>query len=230
MPKTKQTPDLDLPNNLYSLEIVETALHVLTNDQVREILRQIELRRVGERLPQILAKKTKRKIEGFKGLQAGWCYGDGVKFNTPVIERTLDFNYLVASQGFTETDAFPGIGGDIRLTVYLGEHYLEFTFNPDGSVDYARELGDEEVESSDGLTHNDAEEILSRFKDEAWDSLDIFTGCTSTPGRGDLQVRLFNHLAAGWESQLYTTSASKSLETRSASTLGFTTQPSPASP
>ncbi len=74
-------------------------------------------------------KITDRKLRAFADLPNGWYYGEGVPFGGAVLNmaRTL-------SLGLAETDAFPGLNGEVVVSVYFGEHYLEFTIDPDESI------------------------------------------------------------------------------------------------
>ena len=211
-----------------ALDELRDALDI-SQHTVRELKRHRELQEFGARLYRTLAQVTRRKIESFRELEAGWCYGEGVAFDEKMLEVALKFNRFAAAQGFAETDAFPGTEGEIMYTVYLGEHYLEFTINPpDGSVDYLREWGDEEVESEEGLSLSDAEEKVSEFKDELCDSFDIFTASTMTIEKDASKVLLSSHPAMVPGYRWFMSNVSTRPETPFADMPRSTTRPSRA--
>jgi hypothetical protein len=80
---------------------------------------------------------TDDKIRSFGNLRQGWDYGEG----GPIPERTRDlalaWNRLLQSQGFGETDAFPGSDGEIVVAAGNNIHYLEVIIEPDGSTSLA---------------------------------------------------------------------------------------------
>ena len=74
------------------------------------------------------------KIIDFKNLERGWCYGEGEPFNDAIINKALELHNEILEKDFIETDAFPGINGEVMLTAYYAEYYFEFTVNLDQSV------------------------------------------------------------------------------------------------
>ena len=59
---------------------------------------------------------------------------------------------------------FVGDSGEIRLTVYHGDYYLEFTIETDDTISYLCEDGGEEDDYQEGLSLNEAIEIINSFK------------------------------------------------------------------
>lgn len=59
---------------------------------------------------------------------------------------------------------FVGDSGEIRLTVYHGDYYLEFTIEIDQTITYRRELGEQEQDYQEGLSLDEAIEIIKEFK------------------------------------------------------------------
>ena len=72
------------------------------------------------------------------------------------------------NQGFFETDAFLGIGGQVQIVVYYFEHYLEFTVELDGSISYFMEHGSTEIESREKLSIEEVLEIIRVFGKKIW--------------------------------------------------------------
>lgn len=59
---------------------------------------------------------------------------------------------LLIRRGFSQTDAFLGDGGEIRVTAYAEDVYIELTFENDGTVSLIREDGARESLNIDGLS------------------------------------------------------------------------------
>jgi hypothetical protein len=68
----------------------------------------------------------------------------------------------VEALGFTETDAFPGIEGEISITVYYGSKDFEFTVELNGRVTFVYDVGQETICYLKNLS---LEESLTKFKD-----------------------------------------------------------------
>jgi hypothetical protein len=71
--------------------------------------------------------QTEKKIKSFSKLQQGWNYGFGAPFTDAQIKRSLDIHRFFIQLGISTTDAFPGMAGEISITGYKGEYYLEYT-------------------------------------------------------------------------------------------------------
>ena len=117
--------------------------------------------------------RTARKIEGFKDIPKGWHFGEGVVFKQEIINLTLElFEHAYRKLNFKKTDAFPGLNGEIMLTVYHHHHFLELTVEPDESVTFCREDDGDEVCDVEGLTFEEAKKRLQDFGDEIWKQSD----------------------------------------------------------
>lgn len=92
----------------------------------------------------------------------GWCYGEGVGFTEATITLALDLHRALTAAGFTETDAFPSLSGEISVTAYDGADYWAFEARTNGLVDYRHERGDEEVKEIGGLTLEQAIERMRK--------------------------------------------------------------------
>lgn len=111
--------------------------------------------------------KTLDKIDSFLKLDQGWHFGKGV----PASEKVADIATKLinmASMSVFDTDAFPGIDGEIMVTIYHKEHYIEFTVEVDGSITYAYQFGDEDELLEEGLTFNEAKMKLDQFSEKIW--------------------------------------------------------------
>lgn len=105
---------------------------------------------------------TEQKIQSFEQLEAGWHYGDGYPPAKDTIDRALEINKCAREAGFRDTDAFPGIDGKVRVTIYYGEHYLEFNVEVNGSVTAVHEQR-KEVEYTEDLTIEQTKRCIRDF-------------------------------------------------------------------
>lgn len=111
-----------------------------------------------------VTRPTQRKIEGFKALEAGWNYGEGIPFDDSIISMALELESGSVELGFYESDAFPGANGEVMFTLYESHHYLEFTIEPNGQITYAHEINDGESEYKEGLTFEEATDKIREFR------------------------------------------------------------------
>jgi hypothetical protein len=158
---------------------------------------------------------TEEKIHSFRDLEDGWHYGEGVHFQQSTLDSAIFLNQQAIKLALFETDAFPGVNGEVMVAIYLDEHYLEFILEPDGTVTFCREREDEEVLYRDGLSLQEAKTIILDFSGEIWMQSDYSTeDATIVSGNADSLASLF----AAQQSQLSTLDVSPSPEEESVST------------
>lgn len=107
-----------------------------------------------------MINETLLKIAEFSELPEGWHFGEGKRIskdNVSIAERIF---YAIFYQGIVATDAFPGIDGEIRITGYFDEHYLEFTLETDESITYLYEIDDIEIEYKENLSIVEVLEVI----------------------------------------------------------------------
>lgn len=113
---------------------------------------------------------TELKILSFRGFPVGWHYGEGVPFDNRVIQRANAWNRAAQALNFGRTGAFPGLSGEIVVTVYWRNEYLETSFEPDGTVTVSRERNSIVIYEEEGLTEYEARGKLVEFRDDTWNS------------------------------------------------------------
>lgn len=62
--------------------------------------------------------RTEKKIKSFAKKVVGWHYGQGVPPSERRVSMALDYLFILQVLGFHETDAFPGIDGEIMVRAY----------------------------------------------------------------------------------------------------------------
>lgn len=129
--------------------------------------------------------QTEKKIRDFGKLEQGWYFGEGVPPTPERIKQAIALHGAALGLGYFETDAFPGISGEVRVTIYRGKTYLEFTFESDESVTFVHEEGGEEVEYTSNLTHDQAFSKLLDSQARLWATSASYTPGTMTAGSED---------------------------------------------
>lgn len=99
---------------------------------------------------------TEQKIQNFKNLNQGWHFGEGIAPSSETIDIALG---LVKEAHITgcDVDAFPGINGEVQVTLYYDDEYLEFTVENDNSITFVHEKNGIEVCNEEGLDVSDAD-------------------------------------------------------------------------
>lgn len=102
------------------------------------------------------------KISDFLSLGNGWCYGEGLRFLRSTTDKANQIVIYFLSSGFSTIDAFPGLNGEIRVTAYAANHYLEFTLDSSGLSTFVHEKNDQEIAYEENLGLRDCyEKIMS---------------------------------------------------------------------
>lgn len=150
---------------------------------------------------------TEDKIRGFQTYLAGWHFGEGIPYQETTINITLNLHKAAIEKRFYTTDAFPGLRGQIVLTIYQGDHYFEFTIEPDGNISLHHEINGVEISYNEYLSLNDAKCRLQEFSETIWMEYGLSAKDSMIGGRTDSRVRLLRTLAVA-ESPLLISSVS----------------------
>jgi hypothetical protein len=144
-----------------------------------------------------------KKVDSFSNLSNGWHYGQGVPPLTQVIDKAKKLNDLALRIGFKETNAFPGIDGEVQITAYFKNLYLEFTIPSDGLITYVYERDHQEIEYEQ-ITYDEAITKIKSFRGLIWALSELLVRSTSIPKRNASKVSPLNHLAqmAGSQSSI----------------------------
>jgi hypothetical protein len=91
----------------------------------------------------VFMNPTIEKIQSFATYQSGWSFGEGVQFSENTVSKGIQLAKIAHTLGFYETDAFPGLSGEVMLTVYQGNEYWEFILHPDETLTFVYEKDEE---------------------------------------------------------------------------------------
>ena len=127
-------------------------------------------------------RQTSDKIKQFSNLQSGWHYGEGIAPKPEIIDLALLLNRQARMACFTETDAFPGVYGEIQVTAYHKSIYFEFTIEPDKKITFVYERDNSTIIYEEGLS---LVQVLAKldFWGVKWISSESSIQNTMTPGR-----------------------------------------------
>lgn len=106
---------------------------------------------------------TLLRINDFSSLPKGWHFGEGSEISDDAIDVASKVFYGLFSQGISITDAFPGVDGEVRVTGYFNEHYIEITVENDCSITYLYEVNDIEKEYQENISFSDALSAIKKI-------------------------------------------------------------------
>jgi len=147
---------------------------------------------------------TELKIEGFRELASRWHYGEGKIPDNRTLENAVELNRFAINQGLLDTEAFPGIEGEVMLAIYYDDYDFEFTIMPSGIIDFYLEQDGNEISHEKISSLENAKQKLLQIRKELWKSSDYFTSSTTVRGEIDLKV---SHLTTLEKSQAFLLSA-----------------------
>lgn len=117
---------------------------------------------------------TELKIREMGKLENGWHYGEGVALSDLAIDDVLQLHRHIVLSGLFQTDAFPGLDGEIQVTVYSDSHYFQFERAPGGDWEITHEDNDEEIESVPGRNFDEIKAYVSTLKSKLCDASDFY--------------------------------------------------------
>lgn len=126
-----------------------------------------------------LEPETIEKIDSFLKLEKGWHYGEGDVPSKKTVESAKNLAEQAIWSSF-DTNAFPGIDGEILVTVYSKDYCLEFTVESDGKIIFVYEFNDQEIEYSEGLNFREAQKKLDDFCERIYNKKEWNTSGLST--------------------------------------------------
>lgn len=123
---------------------------------------------------------VKEKLRTFEALKKGWNFGEGAEISHEAISQASALVEECFENGFFELDVFPGLDGEVRLTIYKESNYYEFTVMMNTIV-YIHEKDDIEQDCQEVLTLKSAVDIIQTIRKSEWSSSEysIQSGTTS---------------------------------------------------
>jgi hypothetical protein len=121
---------------------------------------------------------TEEKIFNFSLLKAGWNYGEGEDFSNEAIREAMELHREIIFRGFSRTDAFPGLDGEIQVTIYEGEHYFAFEREKIGTWSVTHEVNNNQVDAVPGLNFEQVKKHLASTNSILCSACDYYRGET----------------------------------------------------
>jgi hypothetical protein len=152
--------------------------------------------------------KTAKKIQSFGKLPDGWHYGTGERAPDSIVSIALEYLSYFTILGFEETDAFPGIDGEIMLTAYKRSHCIEVTVEVDKTFTIAHQIDRKDHTYETDLSGISASleitRIVREIEQEEWNSLGSLIHSTMIIGTGSLGHSLLQYLRMAPQSLIQT--------------------------
>jgi hypothetical protein len=126
----------------------------------------------------VFSHPTEEKIYNFSLLKKGWNYGEGEKISNAALKDALLIHRQIIYRGHSQTDAFPGLDGEIQLTVYEGKNYFSFERESTGKWSISHEVDHNEVELLSGLNLEKVTDYLSSISSKLCTLSDYYQGNT----------------------------------------------------
>ncbi len=125
---------------------------------------------------------TIRKIRSFGELEKGWHYGEGHGANPETVKLAEKIAQRLHLELFCKIDAFPGIWGEIQVTGYLQDYFIEINILPDSSIEFLVEDREQNVVLEfEGLNFERLFTKINLFKGQfLWKSFVYFPQTIST--------------------------------------------------
>jgi hypothetical protein len=135
---------------------------------------------------------TATKILSFGQLPVGWHYGEGGPINRNIINTAIALFWQFFWPRFTDTDAFPGVDGEIMVTAYEGNHYVEVIVEADGTMSLTHEFEDEEMCALERRTPEEVSHKLAEVVGEIWNTSAFYTAITLIPDPSKIALKVWH--------------------------------------
>jgi hypothetical protein len=80
------------------------------------------------------------KLQSFATLQEGWNYGEGRAPSQLVIDGAIEI-YRIGKKLALDAEVFPIVNGDIEISLYAGDHFMDILVHEGGRLDFSHEEG-----------------------------------------------------------------------------------------
>jgi hypothetical protein len=80
------------------------------------------------------------KIYSFAELKEGWNFGEGMAPNKSVIDRAISI-YRIGKRLCLDAQVFPVANGDIEISLYMRDHFMDILVRNDGKMEFSYEIG-----------------------------------------------------------------------------------------
>lgn len=137
----------------------------------------------------IPANSTERLIRSFGKLSKGWHYGEGLPPSSKAIDTAICLNKDLIRKGLTNTEAFPGLNGNLIINLQFNEYYFEFDIYNNHSINLYCEIDDRKFSEEKNRDYNGITKTISNTIAK-WTSSESCTSGTTQNKREDLSEPL----------------------------------------
>jgi len=127
----------------------------------------------------LIQHQSLRKINEFCNFSKGWHFNEGVP-PTKKIARKAIILVEHAIMSMFDTDVFPGIDGEVMVTIYHKNHYLEFTIETDEQVTFVYQINNKDVAYEESISFDSALKKLNYFSESIWNTSELSTASIMT--------------------------------------------------
>src|SRR6266566_9049048 len=136
---------------------------------------------------------TEIKLKDFGNLPSGWHRGQGIKFSSKLIRDSIRLHQALTEAGYSDTDAFPGLNGEIQINVYNLPNSCEITVKPHGKWAIVFESDEGEFMECSGDQFSRAIPRIIGFIDNTWGTSTSLRANIGSQNWEDLPAWLSNH-------------------------------------
>jgi hypothetical protein len=111
---------------------------------------------------------TIKKIKEFGAFEAGWSGEEGEAFSKSQIDRALSVHELMQQNGYSATDAFPGLTGEIAVTAYKDNYFLQFVVEKQGQASILVKAGTATLAREYRISEKEARAIFLAASRTVW--------------------------------------------------------------
>jgi hypothetical protein len=154
------------------------------------------------------ADNTLDKINSFAFLPEGWHFGEGKAPSKEQINSAIKWYKRLRDRPFRKTNAFAGANGEIQLTAYHDQHYVELIIEIGSAISVVYEDGLIEVINCSYPGQDAASKALDGIMRKIWSMPVYYTPIILTVKKGVSQALRSGTLPERVEYPLYKFSAS----------------------
>lgn len=104
-----------------------------------------------------------QKLIKFSNLHDGWHYGEGISIPISHILIAAELIDYIRSICDYNMDLFPGLSGELRITIYDNLRYFEITIENEISFTYLYEFDEREVDFLENISKTKIYELIRDF-------------------------------------------------------------------
>lgn len=125
-------------------------------------------------------EETLSLLNEFSTLLEGWQFGEGSALSPDLLKQARAWVRLADIIGIKRANAFPDVEGGVQIRFYHRDRILEMTFEIDGNVVLAEDIGKSQIYFNENASLDDLAGKLKEFAERVCLSSELSTHVTST--------------------------------------------------